>query len=96
MYSCKGLHPRLNFDLICVFVSLQIKFANQNSVPFLAVSGFHGSISTLGDMSNGIQILLTKLNGIRIASDGKTATIGGGVISKDLTDTLWAAGKQTG
>jgi FAD/FMN-containing dehydrogenase len=64
---------------------LQIKFANKNSVPFLAVNGFHGSISTLGDMSSGIQILLTKLNGIKIASDGKTATIGGGVRSKDLT-----------
>lgn len=47
-------------------------------------------------MENGIQILLTKLNSVKIASDGKTATIGGGIKSKELTDFLWAAGKQTG
>ena len=79
-----------------MFVIIQIKFANRNSVPFLAVSGFHGSISTLGNFQDGIEILLTKLNGVKIASDGKSATIGGGIRSKDLTDTLWAAGKQTG
>lgn len=47
-------------------------------------------------MDYGIEILLSKLNSITIAKDGKTATIGGGVMSKNLTDTLWAAGKQTG
>jgi AICAR transformylase/IMP cyclohydrolase PurH len=47
-------------------------------------------------MTNGIEIHLSQLNSITIAKDGKTVTIGGGVISKNVTDTLWAAGKQTG
>ena len=47
-------------------------------------------------MTHGIEIHMSQLNGIVIAKDGKTATIGGGVIAKNLTDTLWAAGKQTG
>lgn len=78
------------------FDYFQINFANKNSIPFLAVNGVHGSISTLGGMKSGIQIRLSKLNSIKIAKDGKTATIGGGVRTKDLTDTLWTAGKQAG
>jgi FAD/FMN-containing dehydrogenase len=56
----------------------------------------HGSITTLGKMTHGIEIHLSQLNSIAIANDGQTATIGGGVIAKNLTDALWAAGKQTG
>ncbi|KAK8009120.1 hypothetical protein PG991_011671 [Apiospora marii] len=34
-----------------------VAFANEHSVPFLAINGFHGSITTLGQMSHGIEIL---------------------------------------
>lgn len=47
-------------------------------------------------MDYGIEIYLGQLSGVKIASDGKTATIAGGTMSKVVTDTLWAAGKQTG
>jgi hypothetical protein len=47
-------------------------------------------------MTHGIEIHLSQLSGITISQDGQTATIGGGVIAKNLTDALWAAGKQTG
>lgn len=47
-------------------------------------------------MTRGIEIRMSQLNSVVIAKDGKTATIAGGVISKNLTDALWAAGKQTG
>ncbi len=47
-------------------------------------------------MTSGIEIHLSQLNSIKIAKDGKTVTLGGGVLSKNVTDTLWAAGKQTG
>lgn len=47
-------------------------------------------------MTCGIEIHMSQLNSVAIAKDGNTATIGGGVISKNLTDALWAAGKQTG
>lgn len=47
-------------------------------------------------MNNGIEIWMDKLNTVELARDGKTAKIGGGALSKGVTDTLWAAGKQTG
>lgn len=47
-------------------------------------------------MDYGIEIYLQQLNTIEIAIDGTTAKIGGGTQSKLITDTLWAAGKQTG
>jgi hypothetical protein len=47
-------------------------------------------------MDHGIEIYLNQLNKVEVAADGKTATIGGGTQSKKVTDTLWAANKQTG
>lgn len=47
-------------------------------------------------MTHGIEIHMSQLNSVTVAKDGQTATIGGGVMSKNLTDALWAAGKQTG
>lgn len=38
---------------------------------------------------------MENFNEIEISSDGKTALIGGGTLSKNITDTLWAKGKQT-
>ncbi|TVY32619.1 FAD-linked oxidoreductase [Lachnellula subtilissima] len=72
-----------------------VKFANVHSLPFLATNGVHGSISTLGKMTHGIEIHMSQLSSIAVAQNGLTATIGGGVLSKNLTDALWAVGKQT-
>ncbi|KAH8803017.1 hypothetical protein F5884DRAFT_494268 [Xylogone sp. PMI_703] len=72
-----------------------VKFANKNNLPFLVYNGAHGAITTLGKMDHGIEIYLSQLNNVEIAADGKTATFGGGIISKNVTDILWAAGKQT-
>lgn len=47
-------------------------------------------------MDGGIEIFLEKLNTVKIAKNGKTAEIGGGTVSKVVTDTLWAKGKQAG
>jgi hypothetical protein len=47
-------------------------------------------------MDHGIEIYLNQLSSIEIASDGQTATFGGGVMAKNVTDALWAVGKQTG
>lgn len=73
-----------------------MQFANRNGVPFLATSGAHGSITTLGGLNQGMEIWMTNLTSIAVAADGQTATIGGGALSKSVTDALWAAGKQTG
>lgn len=75
---------------------IQVKFANQKNLPFLAFGGAHGAITTLGKMSNGIEIYLNQLSSVEIAEDGQTATFGGGIMAKNVTDSLWAAGKQTG
>ncbi|KAL4865193.1 hypothetical protein BDV12DRAFT_200385 [Aspergillus spectabilis] len=72
-----------------------VKFTKKKNLPFLVYNGLHGAITTLGQMDHGIEISLRKLNSIEIAHNGQSATIGGGTISKKVTDTLWAAGKQT-
>ncbi|KAJ6446844.1 FAD binding domain-containingprotein [Purpureocillium lavendulum] len=76
-------------------VSVTVSFANNISVPFLAFNGVHGSITTLGKMQGGIEIWMNQLSSVKVSADGKTATIGGGTMSKKVTDDLWAAGKQT-
>lgn len=47
-------------------------------------------------MQGGIEIWMNQLQTIEIAEDGNTATIGGGTLSTNVTQALWAAGKQTG
>jgi hypothetical protein len=75
---------------------VQVNFANKMNLPFLAFNGAHGAITTLGKMENGIEIYLNQLSSVEIAEDGNTAKFGGGIMSKNVTDALWAAGKQTG
>ncbi|KAI1355390.1 hypothetical protein F5Y01DRAFT_327100 [Xylaria sp. FL0043] len=72
-----------------------VKYANELNVPFLAVTGAHGAITTVGNLHDGIGIWMSALNSVEINHDGSTVTIGGGTLSKSVTDTLWAAGKQT-
>ncbi|OAA50360.1 FAD binding domain protein [Metarhizium rileyi] len=77
-------------------VSETVKYANKKNLPFLALNSAHGAMTTLGKMKCGIEIYLNQLNTIEIAEDEQTATIGGGTLSKAVTDALWDAGKQTG
>ncbi|KAJ0120562.1 hypothetical protein J7T55_015291 [Diaporthe amygdali] len=72
-----------------------VKFATECNIPFLAVNGGHGAISTVGRMESGIAIWMHQLQTVEIAEDGKTATLGGGALSTNVTQALWAAGKQT-
>ncbi|KAF1971666.1 putative FAD-dependent oxygenase [Bimuria novae-zelandiae CBS 107.79] len=72
-----------------------VKYANQQNTSFLAVNNAHGAIITTGRVQNGIMIWMRQLDSIKIAEDGQTATFGGGIIDKTVTDGLWAARKQT-
>jgi FAD/FMN-containing dehydrogenase len=74
----------------------KVKFASDRNIPFLAYNGHHGTLTTLGRMDYGIEIYLPQLNTVSIAKDKKSVTLGGGMNSKNVTDALWAAGKQTG
>lgn len=47
-------------------------------------------------MDYGIQIYMPQLNSVSFAKDKQSVTLGGGINSKNLTDALWAVGKQTG
>ncbi|KAI0568063.1 GlcD FAD-FMN-containing dehydrogenase, partial [Pyrenophora tritici-repentis] len=72
-----------------------VNFANTHNIPFLTCNGHHGTLTTLGKMDYGIEIYMPQLNYISIAKDGKSVTVGGGINTKNLTDILWAIGKQT-
>lgn len=74
---------------------VQVKYGNEKNIPYLPVNGGHGAIITVGKMQGGIEIWMNALNTVEIAADGKSAKIGGGTLSKTVTDSLWAAGKQT-
>ncbi|KAI0458581.1 FAD-binding domain-containing protein [Xylaria acuta] len=76
-------------------VAETVKYANTQDISYLAVSSGHGSITTLGKLENGIEIWLHRLSSVEVASDGRTAKIGGGTLSKTITDALWDQGKQT-
>ncbi|KAJ6187299.1 hypothetical protein N7519_002207 [Penicillium mononematosum] len=72
-----------------------VKYANQKDLPFLTYNGVHGALTSLGKMDHGVGISMSQLSSVQIAEDGNTATMGGGTMSKTVTDELWAAGKQT-
>ncbi|KAF2963062.1 hypothetical protein GQX73_g10516 [Xylaria multiplex] len=70
-----------------------VKYASQNNIPYIAVSGGHGAITTESRLKHGIEIWMHQLNTIEIGED--SARIGGGALSKAVTHALWDAGKQT-
>ncbi|KAL4923493.1 uncharacterized protein BDV17DRAFT_285393 [Aspergillus undulatus] len=76
-------------------VAKAIRYANSQDLPFLAVNGGHGAISSLSNMDHGMQIWLHKLNSVVIAEDGQTATFGGGITSYELIRALYQEGKHT-
>ncbi|KAE8148887.1 hypothetical protein BDV25DRAFT_141374 [Aspergillus avenaceus] len=76
-------------------VAETVKYANRHHVPFIAINGGHGNIGTLENVHHGIEIWLHKLNAVAISDVGNTATFGGGVLSVDVINALWAANKQT-
>ncbi|KAI0156018.1 putative FAD-dependent oxygenase [Pestalotiopsis sp. NC0098] len=76
-------------------VAETVKFANQFDLPFLAISGKHGAISSIGQMQTGIEIWMDQLNNVTVSEDGASARIGGGSLSKKVLDSLWDANKQT-
>ncbi|RYP55563.1 hypothetical protein DL769_010120 [Monosporascus sp. CRB-8-3] len=75
-------------------VSKIVKYCNDNSIDFLAVSRGHGSTSTLGRFK-GLQIDMSTLTAITIQPNGKTAWFQGGVYGRQIIDTLWERGYVT-
>ena len=78
-----------------VLTHIQIQYANSKNMPFLALSGKHGYNVNLNKVKHGIGINMRSMNSIELAKDGKTATIGGGIVTKKLTHELWDMDKIT-
>ncbi|OHE99041.1 hypothetical protein CORC01_05731 [Colletotrichum orchidophilum] len=76
-------------------VQATIRYANEQSLPFLARSGGHGATDSLSLATNVVSIDLRGMNQVIIDESGETVTIGGGANVKEVVNTLWAAGKQT-
>jgi FAD/FMN-containing dehydrogenase len=74
----------------------QVSFANSYSIPFLAVDGGHGFLSTLGRMQQGIAISFRKMKTIAVNPDGLSAHLDPGVTNGEVVRALWAENKQTG
>lgn len=74
----------------------KVEYANRHGLPFLAVGAGHGATEALSTVQNGLAILTRKMNHVRVDKGGQTATIGAGVLSKEVTNALWAVNKQTG
>jgi hypothetical protein len=75
--------------------SLEIIYANEKRVPFLAVSGGHGTTSELANAKDAIGIRFNQMRNITIVDDGQAVLIEGGVRTGDLLPYLWTRGKQT-
>lgn len=65
-------------------------------MPFLAIAGKHGSSRALSKFKSGLGISLREMRDVKIADNGQSATIGGGITSGELLHQLWERGKQTG
>ncbi|KAK8136495.1 hypothetical protein PG984_004435 [Apiospora sp. TS-2023a] len=72
-----------------------VKVANAHELPFLATSGHHGATISLGRLRCGININLRALNSVQVLEDGQTALIGGGTLTVEVTEALWAHKKWT-
>lgn len=74
----------------------KVRFSNEHSRPFLAISGGHGETWNKGLVKNGIGISMTKLAYVNVSGDGTSATIGGGSKTGGVIRALWSQGKQAG
>lgn len=63
-------------------------------MPFLAVTGGHGSVMSLGKF-NGIAIHMRNFNKAEINADGQTAELGGGMTNLEVIASLLKAKKYT-
>jgi len=75
---------------------MQVKYANDIGVPFLAVTGTHGWPVTLNNLRCGIQVNMRRMNDTKVNRDGGTATVGGGVMQYEIVRSLFEQGKMAG
>ncbi|KAF9888976.1 hypothetical protein FE257_008146 [Aspergillus nanangensis] len=84
-----AVKPTLERDVATI-----IKFASNNSIPFLATGAGHGFSTHLGRIQDGIEIDLGAFNHVSVDVDASTMTIGGSVRFGDIFEPLGKAGKE--
>ena len=62
-------------------------------MPFLAINKGHGTAAGLSTVYNGIAIYIRALDSMKIAEDGNSAYMGGGVYQDQFVNYLWDRGK---
>lgn len=69
----------------------QVKYANDNGIPFMAVNRGHALTKTVAGFK-GIQIDMKALTKISVQPGGKTAWLQGGTYNGPVIDELWEQG----
>ena len=62
-------------------VQATIRWANDATLPFLAVTGGHGVVQSLNDFRGGVGIWMRGMKDVRVLEGGEKARIEGGVLS---------------
>ncbi|KAJ6024873.1 6-hydroxy-D-nicotine oxidase [Penicillium herquei] len=75
-------------------VAILIKFVKSNAIPFSVRSGGH-NLEGLALVQDALLIDLRALSSVTVASDRKSATVGGGILQGDVIDKLWSQGLAT-
>lgn len=70
-----------------------MRIAYNNSIPFLATGGGHGTSTTYAEMRDGLNIDLGNFNTVDVDAEDNTVTIGGSVVFSDTYDPLFSRGK---
>lgn len=72
-----------------------VRWANEASLPFLAIAGGHGVVTSLGRFKGGVGVWMRGLRDVEVFKSGR-ARIGGGALSGEVVKALWDEGKMTG
>jgi hypothetical protein len=75
---------------------LQIQYANSHSIPFVTISGGHGTSCALSTITSGIGIYLRGLSGVSLSSSNTShALILGGTLTGEVISGLLKLGKES-
>jgi FAD/FMN-containing dehydrogenase len=73
-----------------------VRYAIENSLPFLTVNGGHGMTETLNRFKGGLGISMKRMKLLELNEDNKTAQMGAGLISGEVIRKLGKLDKRTG
>lgn len=72
----------------------KILCAHQTDTPFLVTGPRHGFYSPFSDFQNGLEILTVAFDEVAIDAELNAMTVGGAVTMQQVTDALYAVGKN--